>query len=106
MTTYFKHKKGYEKMKLLSSFLILLMINACWVNADTFKSNWQETGNRVWIGPEYWANPLQDWRINDGSLECILSAPNRNVHLLTHQLSSSTGSFQMSVNIKFPDKTV
>jgi len=87
-------------MKIRSSFLIILLINACCISANTFKSNWQETGNRIWIGPEYWANPLQDWQIYNGSLECITSAPNRNVHLLTHQLSSSTGSFQISVNIK------
>ena len=91
-------------MNIRFYFLILLLINACCISADTFKSNWHETFDRVWIGPEYWANPLQDWRIYNGSLECISSAPNRNVHLLTHQLSSSTDSFQISVNVKLPDK--
>ena len=91
-------------MKIQLYFTIFLLINVCYVNADTFKSNWQKTFDRVWIGQQYWSNPLQDWRIDNGELECITSAPNRNVHLLTHQLSSSTGGFQMSVNVKITDK--
>ncbi len=91
-------------MKIRFYFLIFLAINVCYVSAETFKSNWRETFDRVWIGQQYWSNPLQDWRIDNGELECITSAPNRNVHLLTHQLSSSTGNFQMSVNIKITDK--
>jgi len=73
--------------------------------ADDFCSDWNKTFDRVWIGPEYWSNPLQDWRIYNGKLECIAAASNRNVHLLTHQLSPSKGGFQMSVNIKLLDKT-
>ncbi len=91
-------------MKIQLYFTIFLLINVCYVNADTFKSNWRETFDRVWIGQQYWSNPLQDWRIYNGELECITSAPNRNVHLLTHQLSASTGGFQISVNIKINDK--
>ena len=26
---------------------------------------------RVWVGPEYWANRLQDWRVREGRMECI-----------------------------------
>jgi len=86
-------------------FIILLFISTCYISAATFKSDWENTVDRVWIGQQYWSNPLQDWRIYNGNLECITSAPNRNIHLLTHQLSSSTGSFQMSVKIKLLDET-
>jgi len=34
--------------------------------AEDFSSEW--SGNRVWIGPDYWANPLQDWRVEDGEV--------------------------------------
>ncbi|MCB1020432.1 MAG: twin-arginine translocation signal domain-containing protein, partial [Acidobacteria bacterium] len=30
----------------------------------SFESRWK--GSRVWVGPEYWANPLQNWRVEDG----------------------------------------
>jgi len=86
-------------------FLILFFLMALVTQADDFCSDWNKTFDRVWIGPEYWSNPLQDWRIYNGKLECIAAASNRNVHLLTHQLSPSKGGFQMSVNIKLLDKT-
>ena len=71
--------------------------------ADTpavhFQSTWQSEPDRVWLGPDYWANPLQDWRLAGGRIECIKAAPDRNVHLLTHQLGSQPGALAMSVRI-------
>src|SRR5262245_57550054 len=64
-----------------------------------FASRWDQTPDRVWLGAEYWANPLQDWRIAGGRIECIKAAPNRNVHLLTRQLGEQPGDLQMSVRI-------
>jgi alkaline phosphatase D len=64
-----------------------------------FASQWHKAHDRVWLGAEYWANPLQDWRIADGRIECIKAAPNRNVHLLTRQLSEQPGDLTMSVRI-------
>jgi hypothetical protein len=34
-----------------------------------FASRWDKCHDRVWLGPEYWANPLQDWRIAGGRAE-------------------------------------
>jgi alkaline phosphatase D len=63
-----------------------------------FESHWKDSPDRVWLGPEYWANPLQDWRIAGGRIECINAAPNRNVHLLTRQLGEQ-GDLMMTVKI-------
>ena len=27
---------------------------------------WKKTNDRVWLGEEFWANPMEDWRIIDG----------------------------------------
>ena len=35
------------------------------VTSSEFTSRWNETADRVWIGPDYWANRLHDWRIAD-----------------------------------------
>ncbi|MGI9545098.1 MAG: alkaline phosphatase D family protein, partial [Cyclobacteriaceae bacterium] len=48
--------------------------------------------------PEYWANPMQDWFLNRGRIECVASGGNRNVFLLTHELDSSAGDFRMNVD--------
>lgn len=60
---------------------------------------WRGLPDRVWIGPEYWANPLQDWRISRGKLECTNAAGNRNVHWLTRPLSEKGGTFEMEVTV-------
>src|SRR4029077_5905527 len=48
---------------------------------------------------EYWANPLQDWRVAGGRIECIKAAANRNVHLLTRQLGEQAGDLEMTICI-------
>ena len=63
-----------------------------------FQSNWEYQNDRYWIGPEFWANRIQDWRINDGRLECLEgNRPLRTLHLLTRTLGEKKGNLQMSV---------
>ncbi len=69
------------------------------MSAAEFRSAFPQHAERVWIGPEYWANPLQDWRLAGGRLECARSGANRNVNLLTHQLGSGSGAFTIAVRL-------
>jgi alkaline phosphatase D len=80
---------------LLLAFAVSL--SASVTLAGDFASDWDNQHDRVWIGPQYWANPLEDWRLNGGRLECTTPAPGRSVHLLTHQLGEQDGNFEMSV---------
>ncbi|MBN3582780.1 alkaline phosphatase D family protein [Algoriphagus aestuarii] len=64
-----------------------------------FKSNWENWPDMKWIGPEFWGNRLQDWEIINGKACCVISAPNRTLHILTHQLGDSKTSFQQSVTL-------
>ena len=58
---------------------------------------WNNTHNRVWLGEDFWANPMEDWRIVDGAAECQTASGDRNIHLVTHQITNSEGSFTMAV---------
>ncbi len=58
------------------------------------------TDDRVWLGPDYWANPMEDWRLVNRGAECQSQGGNRNVHLLTHQLTDPQKPFELSVRIK------
>ena len=86
---------------IIKIIVIGWIISSCSFPGPTpqFESDWQFQHDRVWIGPEYWANPMEDWRIENGRLECISRDGNRNVHKLTHQLGTNNGSFEMSVRI-------
>jgi len=94
-------------MKLLKIFLVIILISLItFVAGCQNKSQDEITGQlptnttRTWIGPEFWANPLQDWQLKDGQIECITSGGFRGVFLLTHEIGSQTGDFFMSLKAK------
>ncbi len=59
-----------------------------------------KTHDRVWLGGEFWANPMEDWRVVNGAAQCQTGGGDRNVHLITHQLTNSKGAFNMSVRVQ------
>ena len=66
-------------------------------NAPGFQSSWH--GTRLWAGKEYWASPLQDWRVEDGEVIGKAGA-GRTLHLLTHQVGATGGGFEMEVTVR------
>ncbi|MBI3211035.1 MAG: alkaline phosphatase D family protein [Candidatus Solibacter usitatus] len=54
---------------------------------------------RPWLGPDYWANPMQDWCLRNSRIECIGSGGERNVFLLTRDVSNRPGAFTMSIRL-------
>ena len=61
---------------------------------------WSKAHDRVFLGGEFWANPMEDWRIVDGGAECLSAGGNRSVHSVTHQIAEPAKGFQMSVQMK------
>lgn len=78
-------------------FLFLLMFIKGM--SQSFQSDFPANTTRYWIGSDYWANRLQDWQIHQGRLECLVAESNRNVHLLTHQLSENPENFEVTVQL-------
>lgn len=68
-------------------------------SSGDFRSNWQLCPSRIWLGAEFWSNPLQDWQILDGRIECTNPASDRNVHVLVRELGENPGSFFTSVRL-------
>ena len=64
------------------------------------KDSWHNTHDRIWLGGEYWANPMEDWRVVDGGAECLSRGGNRSVHSLTHQLAHLEHGFDISVQLR------
>ena len=88
-------------IRTMAASVLILLALASMTSAAEFGSDWPTGVQRIWIGPDYWANRLQDWRIADGRLECLISAPDRNVHLLTRELGEGGGRFDMSIRFGF-----
>ncbi|MCB1121201.1 MAG: alkaline phosphatase D family protein [Verrucomicrobiae bacterium] len=88
-------------MKPLKSFLTVLVFSGVGLlsKAETFTSQFPEY-TRSWIGPDYWANRLQDWRVTIGRLECLngeANKPLRTVHWLTGAIADNGEAFEVSV---------
>jgi hypothetical protein len=54
----------------------------------------------VWLGEEFWANPMEDWRVENGAACCQTTGGDRNVQLLTHQMARPEAGFAMSVRVE------
>jgi phosphodiesterase/alkaline phosphatase D-like protein len=68
--------------------------------STTFEARIPQGIERVWVGPEFYANRLQDWRIRDGRIENVEGRavkPMRTLHLLTRSLKEGPGTLTMSV---------
>ena len=66
---------------------------------DEFLANWRDCPDRVWLGPDFWSNPLQDWRVAGGRAECTNAAADRNVHVLTRSLSERDAAFTLRMYV-------
>ena len=43
--------------------------------------------DRVWVGPEFWANRLRDWRRRGARIECVgTRMPLRTLHVVSHRI--------------------
>jgi phosphodiesterase/alkaline phosphatase D-like protein len=69
------------------------------MSSSGFSSRWSDQQDRLWLGPEYWANRLQDWHLKDGRLESVVErvTPMRTLYLLTTRLGEQEGTLDMSV---------
>lgn len=95
----------------IRSFIIFLQVTAIsWLfvnctgaqKGKKFKDSFPEGVERIWIGPQYWANRLQDWQLDHGRVECITAAGNRNLNLLTARIGEEEGSFVITVRLGVP----
>ena len=77
--------------------IVQLVISTIPSQAGEFSSNWHHAHDRIWVGEEFWANPMEDWRVAGGRLECTRAGANRNVHVLTRQMAPRVEPMAMIV---------
>lgn len=59
---------------------------------------------RIWLGPQYWANRLQDWRWHEGRIECVSRDPNLRLMVATRtteQIIHKAGGFVAEAQVGF-----
>ena len=89
------------QITLTLAFLSCLFWACAQRNSAAYCSDWPSEITRTYIGPRYWANRLQDWKLANGRVECVFSGRNRSLALLTHELGEQTGDFELRVRFGF-----
>ncbi|MCB9208891.1 MAG: alkaline phosphatase D family protein [Ignavibacteriales bacterium] len=86
--------------RMIKNFIIIffVIIYGCSSNQNEndFAGMLPQHVSRTWIGSNYWANPMQDWQLNNGRIECIASGGDRNVVILTREIKNENGRFEIS----------
>ncbi|MBX2853168.1 MAG: hypothetical protein KTR15_15645 [Phycisphaeraceae bacterium] len=65
---------------------------------------WAGTHDRVFLGGGVWANPMEDWRVQDGWAACQTAGGGRNIHSLLYELTNADKPFTVSVEVQRPEK--
>ena len=76
-----------------------LLMTAALISADEFHAEWPAEVSRPWAGADFWTNPLEDWRLRNGRIENGHSGGDRNVVLLTAELTEAEAGFASSVKV-------
>jgi hypothetical protein len=87
----------YRKARnmIRTTMCILVGMTATTIYGAQFASEFENAPDRVWVGRDYWANPMEDWSLENGRLHCR-GGGNRNVVLLTREVTGA-GKFDMAV---------
>lgn len=91
-------------MKYFFICVLTLFTVSCNVKKSSFTENFNSINDRVWVGKDFWSVPLEDWKVENGSLYSVGTVPEARVNLLTHLLSLEKGDFEVSVKIGLTDK--
>lgn len=88
--------------RLLTLVVFLFVSNGSILAQSIDVPDWSGI-DRVWVGPEFWANRLQDWSLVGGELQCLNDElPRRTVHVLTRRLAARAGWLNLEVEVGWP----
>jgi alkaline phosphatase D len=77
--------------------LLLFSLAPAGAQTEPFVPDIGANVTRPWPGKDFWANPAEDWTLAKGRLENTFSGGNRNITLLTAELTPATEPFTARV---------
>jgi len=96
--------KRREFIALLTAVLGAPAVALSRTLAETARiDRWNLIHDRVFLGGEVWANPMEDWRVRGGWAACQNAGGGRNIHSLLYELTDASKPFTLSVEVGRPD---
>jgi len=89
-----------RRLLALSLFTVGALAIGCTSPGASFSTGFEDRVERVWVGPDFYGNRLQDWRLHAGRVEAVegrRAKPMRTLQLLTASLASETGAAVLEV---------
>ena len=68
---------------------------------NSFKENFDSINNRTWVNENFWTIPIENWKVQDGRLECNGKLKNMKTVLLTHMIDEE-GEFLINLRMGVP----
>ncbi|AQT68029.1 hypothetical protein STSP2_01183 [Anaerohalosphaera lusitana] len=94
---------AFGKLKGLGIAAVLIIVSYVGLaGAGEFTYSWDDADSRTWVGKWFWANRLQDWRVDSGRLECVevrQQKPLRTCHVLAARLNDAVEGFSVSAKV-------
>lgn len=84
-------------------FCLVLFSLSRMVSAGQIQINFLPGTTRQWVGPDFYAQRLEDWRLNQGLVECSSSAANCYLYLLTGEIPRSSGLLEILIKVSVPE---
>lgn len=83
----------------MKNLLLLFTLVADLAAAADLAISWPLSVIRPWPGPELWANPAEDWVIRAGRAENTFAGGNRNLTVLTAELTGKAAPFTIRCRV-------
>ncbi len=91
----------FRRYYFFYAFFFLLLFSGCKdPGKHTLISNWDTSQESIFLGKEFWANRLQDWKVKNGRIECLNGTDAlRTVHILTHEINNEASEFKIELKL-------
>ena len=89
------------RILFFAAFMVLLT-GSCNRKSTDLNENFDKINDRVWVGKDFWAVPLEDWQVSGGRLEGTGDIRSR-VHILTRTLNGENGDLFVSARMGLID---
>lgn len=96
-------KKSALQNSVICAIIFLAISFGC-NKENIFRPEIRPETESHWLGPDFWANRLQDWKLENGKIKCIAansSLPLRTAHILTVRMTQGGDDLKLKTIVTF-----
>ena len=83
----------------ISLLFLAFAFFACQSEQEGFQQNFDATADRIWIGEDFWAIPMEDWQVSNGRIELLGDHADSRVHVLKQVMQEEAAEFTAEIQL-------